>query len=723
MNYPKILLLFFTVFISSAFATKSQDALFRSCIEALKPYNFQCASEYAMGKGLRISRCQCWSPEYIASFYECAKETPGTKPNEMGKAIRTMIYMCEKDNLRVGLTEHDVQHIYENGTRYFVNAEELGDPEHLLMHKVTICTPVRLPTDVMAEYFHTCASWFFTVYSGALFGGLILAYFGFVLVCGMIANFTKRVFPKQVKSIANSSLVLKFRGKIAYPALFGYRHSVPFKALGGFINMSVPTRAQGVVLTGYFIMFIIFNFVKYEFFDNNRPFLGPAHQISRVIGDRTGIMASAHLPLIFLFAGRNNIMLTLTNWSYDTMNVYHRWVSRGMYVLVVIHAISFTIAFKIEGYYESEFARSPNVWGITAGVCGGFMIFFAARTFRVNFYEWFLWFHRIMAIFFICGMVYHTKTHSQSYNEFVWASVAIWVLDRFLRIIRIMASSVTAKAECKVYPEEIVKVKIDYSNFWGPSPGDYVFVYFMKPVFGRWENHPFTTYPSPVPGEEKKLVMCIRAREGKTRQLHNYICNMPKREMSCHVLLDGPYGQRFPIENNDSILLIAGGIGVTATYSYAAKLRALGERKQIIFLWTIRSLENLLFFKEELEFLLKDDRIQVQIFLSESSGSASPVINEKGTTDSSSPVPIPINISSLNEKYGAEIPESFMSRVIYGRPNLPEIVHHHVSSTDGSSGVLVCGPPTMNDDVRAAVTKEINESKRQVDLYVEAFNW
>ncbi|MBW1279568.1 ferric reductase-like transmembrane domain-containing protein, partial [Escherichia coli] len=46
------------------------------------------------------------------------------------------------------------------------------------------------------------------------------------------------------------------------------------------------------------------------------------------IGYRTGHVGYALLPLVVLFSGRNNFLLWVTNWSYGTYLLLHRWIAR-----------------------------------------------------------------------------------------------------------------------------------------------------------------------------------------------------------------------------------------------------------------------------------------------------------------------------------------------------------------------------------------------------------
>lgn len=66
-------------------------------------------------------------------------------------------------------------------------------------------------------------------------------------------------------------------------------------------------------------------------------------QILRYVSDRTGIIALANFPLIWLFGMRNNLLLWMTGWDFGTYNNFHRWVARVSTLQAVIHSLGYTI--------------------------------------------------------------------------------------------------------------------------------------------------------------------------------------------------------------------------------------------------------------------------------------------------------------------------------------------------------------------------------------------
>jgi hypothetical protein len=63
----------------------------------------------------------------------------------------------------------------------------------------------------------------------------------------------------------------------------------------------------------------------------------------RYIADRTGIISYACLPWLWMFAGRNNIFLWLTGWSFATFNIFHRHIARWATLCAIVHSINWSV--------------------------------------------------------------------------------------------------------------------------------------------------------------------------------------------------------------------------------------------------------------------------------------------------------------------------------------------------------------------------------------------
>lgn len=50
-------------------------------------------------------------------------------------------------------------------------------------------------------------------------------------------------------------------------------------------------------------------------------------------------MAIWNLPLLWVTATRNDILLYICGWSFADLNLFHRWVGRVATALAVVHSL------------------------------------------------------------------------------------------------------------------------------------------------------------------------------------------------------------------------------------------------------------------------------------------------------------------------------------------------------------------------------------------------
>ena len=120
---------------------------------------------------------------------------------------------------------------------------------------------------------------------------------------------------------------------IILPVTFGYTHQRP---LGW---CTIPTRLQTALVFLFIAINVIFCAVAYIAFPGNMYWDGVSAQVWRYFSDRTGVIALANFPLIWLFASRNNVFLWLNGWSYSTFSVFHRWIARVAILEAILHSV------------------------------------------------------------------------------------------------------------------------------------------------------------------------------------------------------------------------------------------------------------------------------------------------------------------------------------------------------------------------------------------------
>lgn len=118
------------------------------------------------------------------------------------------------------------------------------------------------------------------------------------------------------------AFVSRFRGHFNDPPLVGARHSEPISDV-----FMMPTREQALFFFYIWTINVVLVCVGYPCGISGSCYMdGKTSQLSRLtsIANRLGVLSFANVPLLVLFAGRNTLILWLTNWSRTTLLLVHR---------------------------------------------------------------------------------------------------------------------------------------------------------------------------------------------------------------------------------------------------------------------------------------------------------------------------------------------------------------------------------------------------------------
>ncbi|KAF3935622.1 hypothetical protein ABW19_dt0204976 [Dactylella cylindrospora] len=363
-----------------------------------------------------------------------------------------------------------------------------------------------------------------------------------------------------------------------------------------------------------FILNIILSCVNYHRSQPHPWWFPPREEILAYIGYRTGHIGYALLPLVILLSGRNNFLLWITNWSYSTYILLHRWVARIFTLHAIIHSIVLLLTYQGTGSYPTESALPYWLWGIVATVLACAMLVFSHLYFRRLSYEIFLIGHILMAVFVIAGCWYHVilKWGNNFYDNWLFAACAVWFFDRLLRVVRIAKNGVRRAVVTELGPDH---VRVDVPGVrWASKPGYVAYAYFPTVIPLRpWENHPFSinsttlfrsykhaVVPASVESLEHSSSDEVRDSEKSQGEVlqsstsrdtapiaaaagvvgtagvtfivkkNTGLTKLLRQNGSLLTLLDGPYPQTpsSEIMTCDHVLLIGGGIGITGLVAW-----------------------------------------------------------------------------------------------------------------------------------------------------------
>jgi len=400
-------------------------------------------------------------------------------------------------------------------------------------------------------------------------------------------------------------------------------------------------------------------------------------------------------------------------------------------------------------------------WGMMATVVFSFIFVTAAAPIRHAFYETFLHLHRLLVLFGLIGVYVHLDAAGLPQTPYVELCFALWGAEwswRFYRIcyLNISRRNGITKITVEALPGDACRVTFDLRRPWTYTPGCHVHAYL--PTISLWLSHPFsiawaeksktserelerekisynkpkdvlgvsrrpnamprksvykdsavgTDYYRPkhtnAPGSHKKDVttisLIVRMRNGMTRKLYERANALPSKVFTTWGAIEGPYGGHETFESYGTMILFAGGVGITHCVGYAHQLLtqyALGTcaTQKILLIWSIPTTESLEWVREWMDQILRLEHrrevLRIQLFVTKP--------RHRGEVVS--------NTGSV--------------QMFPGRCNPSTVMAKEMQQRIGAVGVTVCGPGAFADSVRQAVREVVTDGS--VDFFEEAFTY
>ncbi|GAA5901561.1 hypothetical protein JCM6882_006312 [Rhodosporidiobolus microsporus] len=444
--------------------------------------------------------------------------------------------------------------------------------------------------------------------------------------------------------------------------------------------------------------------------------------LPRAFSRRCGRMAVANYPWLFMFAGRNNIISTMTGIPYQEIRFYHILMGAIAFIETFIHTFAYIAHFSIyqgmaalaEDYTELYFKM-----GIVATVFMFTNCVFGLKWIRRRSYEIFLVLHVIGAALILAGSWYHRPI----IHEWVYASAGIWIFERLTRAVFHFASIVNSRfivrrpvvrAQATV-SNGAIKLSVPYPHGdW--QPGQHAYISFWGADLLRrphlyGQAHPFSISNTPDESspENRELKFVLRIHKGITRELATLIERKCAAKgngdatADCLVSIEGPHGWAPRAEEFDSVLLIAGGSGITHPSSILADVcrqAAAGNAvcSNIKLCWALQHFEQKAWVEETLAQARADASkanlpLSVDLYITRS---ASPASSGTSTPTSGS-------LPSLDEKkfdLGDEVDFAGKARRFAGRPDIASEIERTVAESSGRTLIVACGPAALADEVR-----------------------
>lgn len=527
-----------------------------------------------------------------------------------------------------------------------------------------------------------------------------------------------------------TSIWPSFKKQVFYAPLWKKRHNREIQLSRAMNVGTLPSRLHTVLLLTYLLSNVTYCLIL----DYGQL---KAKTIAEFRG-RTGHLAIVNMLPLVILAGRNSPFIPLLRISFDTFNLFHRWIGR----LVVAEAFAHTLAWAWNEYdaagmkgMNKHLQESPFLaYGLLATVALGIIMIQAPSFIRHAFYESFLHIHQVLAVAAIIGVKIHCKLGILPWESYIDWVIALWVLERSARLFRIIYRNVSMRRFSKVTVEalpgkdvEACRVSIELVRPWNYRPGTHTYLYL--PTVSFWMNHPFsiawsderqTPYLTPqlqkmpsnktdvesasseLPTRTSTIIsLVIAKRTGMTAALFNKARASPNGVLRTYGLVEGPYGGIDRLHSYGTVILFAAGVGITHQIGHVRDLLQ-GQRagtvatQKVVLCWSVKNTETLEWIRPWMDEILqmgnRKQVLKVLLFVTQPR-SAREVVSRSETV-----------------------------QMFPGRCNPAVILGKELPNRVGAMAVTVCGPGAFADEVRAAVRGVIGEGAT-VDFVEESFTW
>lgn len=333
-----------------------------------------------------------------------------------------------------------------------------------------------------------------------------------------------------------------------------------------------------------------------------------------------GHLSSIQMALLFFPVVRNSIWLNLLGISYERALKFHRVMARITLIFVIVHFITMDHLFGREMLSQDMKTKYGDgaVHGFISFIALGVTIVLSWEPIRRRFWDAFLVSHLILfpvTIIFAC-------LHNYQVRYYLAAPLFLYVVDRLVRFIRSMrqVEIVSMKVLNGATASDptiarVIRLEVTQPQGWWRrkpfqfSPGDYCFL--NVPAISHFAAHPFSMSSSPYslfgsslmtfhiidmgpgsftynlieyliqhveedrqPSEEMPIFKDgVLVKEQPTIQIKKLVQPGTKHPIKIPCGVDGPYGSlSVPLEDYSTIVLVAGGIGITPLYSILTSL-------------------------------------------------------------------------------------------------------------------------------------------------------
>jgi predicted ferric reductase len=296
---------------------------------------------------------------------------------------------------------------------------------------------------------------------------------------------------------------------------------------------------------------------------------------------RSGLLSSVNMVLLFL-GGRTNALIDAFDIPLHTYYLAHHWVGRLVVAQALLHAGLATASRR--WIWDAQ-----SISGVVVATALALIFSTSLSFIRGLVFELFLITHVLLALTVIGGTVWHILPGEFTLTLLLPViSISVWSISTLYRLVRIRRNRDRYIISYDIFARPgqadprlcAVKLTIRVPQHLDARPG-YLYLYFTGLRWRyRFQAHPFMIiwYEHGVEDQHgidiTDLTFLIQPRDGLTARLGRELRlnHFSSETVQSSVLFDGPYGQNFHLEEYETVVLVAKGIGIAGVLPYAQHL-------------------------------------------------------------------------------------------------------------------------------------------------------
>lgn len=281
-----------------------------------------------------------------------------------------------------------------------------------------------------------------------------------------------------------------------------------------------------------------------------------AHHASTLL-KRFGRISYALIPLNIVLALRPNVI------SYLDLLPLHKWLSRWIAVLAAVHSVGFAVKWAAAGEMF-KILRPLNAVGVPVFIVMVVLLVVSVRRLRTKNYRLFYWVHQVGVVLMVVAVIWHARP---GVTPLALLNVLLLVVQIVLKYNRVAVDVQSVKS----YGQLAVVLFEKPQNYPLSLPGNHL------ALTSRWYNlmsHPYT-----IVNYHENIALVVDAT------------NKFEITTGSHYI-SYPYSMTNAIELGNSVVLFAGGSGISFALSMIVYYQNLQLEADFTLVWAVRDVRD-----------------------------------------------------------------------------------------------------------------------------------